>query len=139
MAFEPRRARILVVDDDPFVLELLTTRLELAGYQTFSARNGYEALDRLANVSPAGMILDINMPRLDGFGVLRSMKSVTSARIPTMVLTARNQPEDVRTALQLGAVDYLTKPFDDRQLLVRVARLLRGNCKPDKPVSAALI
>ena len=65
--------RILVVDDEPAVLELITTRLDLAGYQTFYARDGYQGLARLAEVRPAALILDINMPRLDGFDVLKSL------------------------------------------------------------------
>ena len=118
--------RILVVDDDPFVLELILTRLTLAGYRTYSARDGQEALQRMADVRPEAMVLDINMPRLDGFGVLRHMASSgLTQRIATMVLTARNQPQDVQKAISLGARDYLSKPFRDDQFLARVARLLR--------------
>ena len=118
--------RILVVDDDPFVLELILTRLTLAGYRTYSARDGHEALQRMADVRPDAMVLDINMPRLDGFGVLRHMAaSGLTQRIATMVLTARNQPQDVQKAISLGARDYLSKPFRDDQFLARVARLLR--------------
>ena len=67
---EAVRLRILIAEDDPMVLELITTRLELAGYQTFSARDGSEALSRLRAVRPDGLVLDINMPILDGFQVL---------------------------------------------------------------------
>ena len=62
--------RVLVVDDDPMMMELLTTRLDLAGYESHSARNGREALARLRDLRPAGMVLDINMPEMDGFAVL---------------------------------------------------------------------
>jgi CheY-like chemotaxis protein len=121
----PRR-RILVVDDDPAVLELITTRLDLAGYQPFHARDGYECMSRLAEILPAALILDINMPRLDGFGVLKLMAQAGALpRVPTMVLTARNQPDDVQQAIALGARDFLAKPFHDAQLLSRVARLVR--------------
>ncbi|MDP3853102.1 response regulator transcription factor [Phenylobacterium sp.] len=120
------RYRILVVEDEPMVLELITTRLGLAGYQTFYGRDGYEALARINDVRPNAMILDINMPRLDGFDVLRHMKvSGQLARVPVMVLTARNQADDVQTAIKLGARDFLAKPFNDDQLLARVARLIR--------------
>jgi len=120
------RPRLLVVDDEPMVLELIVTRLELGGYQCFFARDGFEALGRLHEVRPAGMILDINMPGLDGFGVLARMQAdETLPPIPTMVLTARNQPQDVAKAIALGARDYLAKPFRDEQLLARVSRLIR--------------
>ena len=130
---EASSKRILVVDDEPMMLELITTRLDLAGYQTFAARDGLEALTRLREVKPAAMILDINMPRMDGFGVLKEMRKFDiHRRVPVMVLTARNQAEDVSQAIALGARDFLAKPFKDEMLLRRVARLVR------KP-SAALI
>jgi DNA-binding response OmpR family regulator len=118
--------RILVVDDEPFVLELITTRLQIAGYNVAQAKDGTRALQTLRELIPDGMVLDINMPGLDGFGVLEKMRAVPRwSAIPTMVLTARNRGEDVQRAMKLGARDYLTKPFDDKQLLARVARLLR--------------
>ena len=123
---EPSRGRILVVEDEKMVLELIITRLEIEGYKTFSARDGYEGLARLDEVRPTAMLLDVNMPRLDGFSVLKLMKERgLLAKTPTMVLTARNQPNDVATAIGLGAKDFLTKPFRDDQLLARVARLVR--------------
>ena len=84
MLHETKQIRILVVEDDPMVLELITTRLSLAGFHTFNARDGYEGLAMLKEVAPAGMVLDINMPRLDGFGVLRGMKALGIA-VPTLV------------------------------------------------------
>lgn len=137
---EPQRRRILVVEDDPMIRELITTRLELGGYQTFVASDGFQGLTSLAEVRPAAMILDINMPRLDGFGVLKRMRALGVA-VPTIVLTARNQPDDVRAAISLGARDFLAKPFRDEQLLARVARLLRKPTaapQPPAPPSAFL-
>ena len=108
------------------VLDLITTRLEIGGYQTFIARDGYQGLARISEVRPAGVLLDINMPRLDGFSMLKLMRERgVLAETPTMVLTARNQPNDVATAIGLGAKDFLTKPFSSEQLLARVARLVR--------------
>ena len=121
------KARILVVDDDPMILELLVTRLDLAGYQVASARDGHEALKRIADVQPHCMILDVNMPRLDGFGVLSHLKSTGRIlNLPVMVLTARYQASDVQEAIRLGAKDFLAKPFKDNQLFMRVERLLRS-------------
>lgn len=134
LLFEAPRRRVLVVDDEPSVLDLITTRLDLAGYQTYYARDGYEGLARLSELRPAAMVLDINMPRLDGFGVLRRMKETgASIRTATMVLTARNQGDDVRQAMALGARDFMAKPFNEQQLLTRVARLFL----PPRPTRSA--
>jgi len=118
------RTRVLVVEDNPIILDLITTRLDIAGYDTYFARDGFEGLARLHELRPAGLVLDLNMPRLDGFGVLRKMR-LEGLNTPTMVLTARNQPDDVQQAISLGARDFLAQPFKDEQLLQRVGRLLR--------------
>lgn len=123
---EARRRRVLVVDDEPYLVELIVTRLELAGFETRYARNGSDALNRIGDFRPEAMVLDINMPVLDGFGVLTHMKAQgLSDKVPTMVLTARNSGEDVAKAIQLGAKDYLSKPFKDEALIARVGRLLQ--------------
>ena len=125
------KSRILVVDDDPMILELLVTRLDLAGYEVVTARDGHEALKRIPDTHPHAMILDINMPRLDGFGVLQHLKSTGRIlTLPVMVLTARYQARDVQEAIKLGAKDFLAKPFKDNQLFMRVERLLRSNARP---------
>lgn len=107
------------------VLELVTTRLELAGFQTYCARNGREGLERIEALRPDGLVLDINMPVMDGFGVLSRLKSDGAYFPPTLVLTARNKPEDVKSAISMGARDFLAKPFKDDQLIARVGRLVR--------------
>ncbi|MEW5684868.1 MAG: response regulator [Pseudomonadota bacterium] len=118
--------RILVVDDDLMMRELLATRLAIAGYETFLARDGREAINALREQKPAAMVLDINMPVLNGFGVLEHLDASGAIdTVAVMVLTARNQTADVKRAMQLGARDFLTKPFNDSQLLTRVARLMR--------------
>ena len=115
---------MLVVDDDPFLIELIMTRLAIADYEVRGARDGLDAIQRLADFRPEAMVLDLNMPRMDGFGVLAHMQAngLTNKTL-TMVLTARNAAEDVSRAIQLGAKDYLSKPFKDDQLLQRVGRL----------------
>ncbi len=124
MQAESHRRRILVVEDDPMIRELIVTQLELGGYQAFTACDGFQGLAQLDEVRPAAILLDINMPRMDGFGMLRRMRQA-GRNIPTMVLTARNQTEDVQAAIALGARDFMAKPFRDEQLLARVGRLLR--------------
>ena len=120
-----RSRRVLVVDDDPFLIELIMTRLAIADYQVQGARDGIQAIDRMRDFRPEAMVLDLNMPNLDGFGVLAHMKAHgLTDKTMTMVLTARNNAEDVSKAISLGAKDYLSKPFKDEQLLARVGRLL---------------
>jgi DNA-binding response OmpR family regulator len=122
--FEARRRRVLVVDDDSAIRELITTRLDLAGFDTRTARDGSHALQRLMEFRPEAMVLDINMPVMDGFGVLKAMQARgDTSRVPILVLTARNAVEDVREAIALGARDYLSKPFRDDLLIQRVNRL----------------
>jgi DNA-binding response OmpR family regulator len=117
--------RLLLVDDEISILELVSTRLTLAGYTVFTAKNGVEALSRLTERRYDGMVLDLNMPQLDGFGVLECMADLPDPAPPTLVLTASHNAADVQRAVKLGARDYLSKPFEDRQLLMRVARLFR--------------
>ena len=122
--------RILAVDDDVSILELVSTRLTLAGYEVFTAKNGADALRRLNERRFEAMVLDLNMPTMDGFGVLERTANLGRARPPTLVLTASHAVADVERAVRLGARDYLSKPFDDQQLLRRVARLFRVQPAP---------
>ena len=123
-------ARVLVVEDDRSILDLVLTRLQIAGYRTTFARDGAAALKAVRMTTPQAMVLDLNMPGLDGFDVLRRLKELGLAIPPTLVLTARNAPRDVSEIIRLGARDYLTKPFRDQDLLARVARLLRHRPAP---------
>lgn len=128
------KTRILVVDDDANIRDLIRVRLDQAGYDVHTARTGLEAISRIGELSPSAMVLDINMPEMDGFGVLAAMKQERWS-LPVLVLTARHAGDDVRRAIGLGAKDYLTKPFNEAQLLARVARLLRRPLTP--PPAAA--
>lgn len=120
------RYRVLIADDDPGVRDLLRAQLGANGLETHMAHNGEEVVDLLARMRPDLLILDINMPKLDGFGVLEDLKgTLERRRIPALVLTARHAADDIKRALALGAKDYLTKPFNQTQLAGRVGRLLR--------------
>lgn len=130
---DPAARKILVVDDDESITDLLATRLAMAGYNVVTASDGFEAIRALKDQRPHAMILDINMPGLDGFGVLEHMKKQGVHKPPTLVLTARHNAGDVEKAIRLGAKDYLAKPFNDRMLLIRVGRLLRSTI----PIAAA--
>jgi DNA-binding response OmpR family regulator len=117
---------IFVAEDDANLRELVLTRLSLAGYITNWAPDGHTALSLCKQRRPDAMILDISMPGMDGLEVLGRLRKLYPVRpIPTMILTARHSADDVRKAIDLGAVDFMRKPFDDRVLLTRVARLLR--------------
>jgi DNA-binding response OmpR family regulator len=125
-----RSRRVLVAEDDAGARELVRTRLTAAGYDAHTAHNGVEALERARALRPAGIVLDINMPGMDGFAVLEAIRADANLKhTRVLVLTARHAAEDVKRAMGLGAKDFLTKPFNEQQLLARVARLLR----PPKP------
>ncbi|HEY4592643.1 MAG TPA: response regulator transcription factor [Thermoanaerobaculia bacterium] len=122
--------KILVVDDDLELSSLIGYALRQAGYMVVEAGDGIAALDVFERESPALVILDINLPRLSGLEVCRKIRA--ASRVPVMMLTVKSAEEDQVHALDLGAVDYLTKPFSPRTLLARVRALLRraGEEKP---------
>jgi len=119
------KKKFLVVDDDPVLVELLQSILERAGYAVCTASDGQQAIDCIRRESLSGAILDINMPRMDGFGVLQALADDPPAKMPkTLVLTARMAIGDVDRAIALGASDYLAKPFSNETLLRRIGRML---------------
>lgn len=122
--------RILVVDDNPAIRELLSLRLGVIGYHVQTADNGLKAFDRIATFHPDAIICDLNMPQLDGFGVLERLGRQRLAHLPVMMLTGSHTEHDVQRAIFLGARDFLAKPFDETQLFRRVARLMRKRQTP---------
>jgi CheY-like chemotaxis protein len=119
------RKTILVADDDPLILDLLEHRLVRRGYRAVMARDGREALDRVADCRPDAIVLDAMMPAIDGFEVLRRLRDdEATAKTPVVMLTARRQEQDIVGALELGASDFIIKPFIPEELLSRLARLL---------------
>ncbi|CAN5350994.1 hypothetical protein BH09PSE1_BH09PSE1_25170 [soil metagenome] len=122
----PYRPRILIAEDDSLMRDVIRTRLDGSGYETHTARTGREAIDRTIVVRPHALLLDINLPEIDGFGVLEAFrKDLPELTIPTIMLTSRRSSDDVQRAVGLGAVDYLTKDAIKSQLLPRLARALR--------------
>src|SRR5436190_24398839 len=116
--------QILVVDDEPAVRDSLERALRLEGYKVDLAADGGEALESLAGDSPDAVVLDLMMPRMDGFEVCRRMRS-SGNRTPVLVLTARDAVTDRVKGLDAGADDYLVKPFALDELFARVRALLR--------------
>jgi len=123
---EPRREQdktILVVDDEPRIIEAVGMNLELEGYQVSGASNGYEALQKLTEELPDLVILDVMMPEMDGFETLREIREVST--VPVIMLTVRGEEIDKVKGLDLGADDYVTKPFSPKELVSRVKAVLR--------------
>jgi two-component system KDP operon response regulator KdpE len=114
---------ILVVDDEPRMTKFVRMNLELEGYRVAEAPNGLEALQRVKNELPDLVILDVNMPELDGFETLKTMRQTSS--VPVIMLTVKSDEEDRIRGLELGADDYVTKPFSPRELASRVKAVLR--------------
>lgn len=127
--------RILVVDDDVELVGLLQFALANAGYEVVTAFDGASALEQFATHAPDLVVLDVNLPRLDGFEVLEALRR--DSTVPVMMLTVRADEEDEVRGLDLGADDYLRKPFSPRALLARVRALLRrGSDGDEEPVLA---
>ena len=119
-----RRSTVLLVDDEESVQKLLTYPLEREGYTVVQARDGEEALERYRETPVDLVILDLMLPRLDGLAVCRRLREERSA-VPIIMLTARGDEGDKVLGLELGADDYITKPFSIREFMSRVRALLR--------------
>ncbi len=118
--------RVLVADDDPDILTVVKVNLELDGFDVETAVDGEDALQKASSNPPNVIVLDIMMPRMDGLTALHRLRSqATTANIPIILLTARGLPEDRVRGLELGADDYITKPFDITELAARVRAVLR--------------
>lgn len=124
-AEETKSALILVADDDPDIRDIVSFRLRRAGYETVEASNGDDALKMAHDRPPALCILDVMMPRVNGLEVARELRGDPSTEgIPILMLTASVQDKDVAQGFQIGADDYLRKPFKTNELLDLVASLL---------------
>jgi two-component system KDP operon response regulator KdpE len=118
-----RGGRVLVVDDDPFILRAVESVLSACGYEVLSAATGAEALEKAAIGQPELIVLDLTLPDVDGVEVCRRLRQWTD--IPVLVLSVRGGEEDKIVALDTGADDYVTKPFSSGVLVARVGALLR--------------
>ena len=133
MSEHNRAFRILIVDDTPKNIQLLGTILRKEGYQINIAQNGLQALDVVAQMLPDLILLDVMMPELDGFGTCKRLKADAQTRdIPVIFLTAKVDTEDIVQGFELGAVDYVTKPFNPAELLSRVSTHLELKAAREK-------
>jgi two-component system cell cycle response regulator len=125
-ADDPERTRILVVDDVPDNVDILDARLSSRGYEVVTATNGQEALDRVHGEAPHLILCDVMMPVIDGFEVSRRIKSDTTLPfIPIILVTAKDTAEDIVEGLEAGADDYISKPYNFKELEARVRAMLR--------------
>jgi DNA-binding response OmpR family regulator len=130
--------KVLIADDDADLRELIAFGLSQAGYLVVKAADGPAALERFAAESPDLVVLDINMPGMSGFAVCEAIRR--RSRVPVLMLTVRGEEEDLVRALDLGADDYLTKPFSPRTLLARLRALLRrSGLEPGAPLAAGRV
>ena len=118
-----KKTTILTADDDPQLLRLITRNLQLEGYEVLPVSDGQQALEQIEQKSPDVVLLDVMMPRMDGFTVCHKVREFSS--VPIIIVTARGQDQDKVRGLDLGADDYLTKPFSIDELLARVRAVLR--------------
>lgn len=120
-----KTARILIVDDEPFNVDYLEQELEDLNYQTLTAVNGKDALEKITNEKPDLVLLDIMMPIMDGFSVLEKVKADSEIRnIPIIVISANNDLQNIVKGIELGAEDYLPKPFEPKLLKARIQSCL---------------
>ncbi|PYE15072.1 winged helix family two component transcriptional regulator [Williamsia limnetica] len=125
-------ARVLVVDDEPNIRELLSVSLKFQGFEIQTAADGPAAIDRARTFRPDALILDVMMPGMDGFGLLRRLRA-DGVEAPALFLTARDSLEDKVTGLTIGGDDYVTKPFSLEEVVARLRVLLRRGGFGDRP------
>ena len=126
--FDPRSITVLVVDDEPRLVDVVRMNLELEGYRVLEASNGPDALERLKEDLPDLVILDVMMPEMDGFETLRLIREVSS--VPVIMLTVRQEESDRIHGLEIGADDYLSKTSSPREMQSHIKALLRRTFMP---------
>lgn len=132
-----KKGKILVVDDEASIRQIVEARLNMAGFDVITAADGEEAIARYKQEQPDLIVLDIMMPRVDGLQVCREIRKQDS--VPIIMLTAKGEIPDRINALEMGADDYLTKPFSPRELEARIKAVLRRTMlSPSKPAAIEL-
>ena len=136
-SLEPSTPRlILVVDDEARMRRFIRMNMELEGYQIIEADNGVAALEQIRQHTPDLVIMDVMMPEMDGFETLKLLREIST--VPVILLTVKSDEEDIIQGLGLGADDYITKPFSPRELISRVAAVLRRAEWPAPPPRTVL-
>jgi DNA-binding response OmpR family regulator len=127
--------KILIIDDDPLMRRSMAYNLEQAGYKPFTAANAEDGLESLRKSPPDLVLLDIGLPEMDGLDAIKQIKSIST--IPVIFVTARRRELDEVVGLELGADDYITKPFDQDVLLAHIKAVLRRTGKPVEKLTSA--
>jgi two-component system, OmpR family, KDP operon response regulator KdpE len=135
--FDPHNITVLVVDDEPRLVDVLRMDLEMEHYRVLEASNGLEALERLKKDLPDLVLLDVMMPEMDGFETLRRIREVSN--IPVIMVTVRNEESDRIRGLEIGADDYITKPYNLRELQTRIKAVLRRTFMPAPPRKTRIV
>ncbi len=135
---EAAQGPILVVDDDHKIVDLVTLYLRKEGYRVLQAFDGHTAIEIARAERPALAILDLMLPGVNGFVVCKTLQGEGPARLPVIMLTARSTEEDRLRGLDLGADDYLVKPFSPRELVARVRAVLRRTARDEEPPASPL-
>ena len=128
---DSRPRRVLVVDDEPRMIHFIRLNLEHDGYEVIEATSGTEALENLRDRMPDLILLDVMMPEMDGFETLQLLREIST--VPVIMLTAKGEEEDRVRGLELGADDYITKPFSPREMVSRVRAVIRRTETPSAP------
>ena len=131
------KGKILVVDDEIYIVHILDFSLGMEGYEVITALDGEQALERMKTERPDLVVLDIMMPKLDGYEVCRAVKSNPATKnVPVILLSAKGRNVDQKMGFDVGADDYITKPFSPRKLVERINKLL-GQAISERPASSA--
>lgn len=132
-----RNKMIMIVDDDTNISELMTLYLDKEGYETKTYPNGRAALSAFADVAPDLLLLDVMMPEMDGYEMLTEVRK--TSKVPVIMVTAKGETFDKVLGLELGADDYLVKPFDPKELLARVKAVIRRYSDPVEEKDAVVV
>jgi two-component system, OmpR family, response regulator len=130
--------RVLVVDDEPNILELLSAALRFTGFEVHTADRGSAALERVVDVNPHIVVLDVTLPDVDGFDLARKLRA-DNDRLPVLFLTARDAVEDRIAGLTAGGDDYVTKPFSLDELVLRLRAILRRTTEMADPQDSTML
>jgi DNA-binding response OmpR family regulator len=131
------KGKILVVDDEIYIVHILDFSLGMEGYEVVTALDGEQALEKVKTEKPDLIVLDIMMPKLDGYEVCKNIKSsATTQHIPVILLSAKGRNVDQKLGFDVGADDYITKPFSPRKLVERINQLL-GQTVSERPTRSA--
>ena len=121
----PKWCRVLIVDDEPQFIDLMKTRLEANDYEVLTAYDGQEALDKVRQEKPDLIILDVGLPKIDGFEVIKALQTEEHFKnIPIIMLTGHTGANEIKTGMELGAVSYVQKPFKAETLLALIHGLM---------------